>query len=373
MLSTERPSGLGAILVLVSCGLCDAEPVAPRFQYRHAGESIPAATAGEPRVDRFFSQLAKAHVETGATLWAKQRRCIACHTHGIYMLVRPALSRSWGKPDEATRDFVVAQARELREGVDRAGSVPVQMAYIARGLAAWDAHLRQRTSPETEAALRFVFQMQADDGSIRVKDRWPPLDSSTYHGTAMLAMAVAEAPDWLTALDDKHLLAKIEKLRRFLRDTPPKNDHERLLLLWASTSSRDLLPADHQARLAESIWRQQQEDGGWTIWTFATPETFGGGRKAKTIEVQRDYTAPTSDGYQTGLAVVVLRDAGVAADDPRIQKAVKWLLSNQRESGRWWTRSLNSESRFHFISYSGTAYAALALAKCDALPQIVDR
>ena len=65
----------------------------------------------------------------------------------------------------------------------------------------------------------------------------------------------------------------------------------------------------------------------------------------------------------------MLRDAGVPADDPRIKKAIGWLLANQRASGRWWTRSLNRDRR-HYITFSGTAYALLALAKCDALPAL---
>ena len=69
----------------------------------------------------------------------------------------------------------------------------------------------------------------------------------------------------------------------------------------------------------------------------------------------------------TGTALVALREAGVLATDPRIQKAVHWLLKNQRISGRWWTRSLNTDSR-HFITYSGTAFPLLALSLCDALP-----
>ena len=69
----------------------------------------------------------------------------------------------------------------------------------------------------------------------------------------------------------------------------------------------------------------------------------------------------------TGLAVLVLREAGVPAKDARLQKAVQWLLANQRASGRWWTRSLNTD-KFHYITYSGTAYPLLALVKCGALP-----
>ena len=372
MSSLERLPVFAAISVLISCAVCEAQGVAPTFQYRFGGESIPRAAADEPRAERFSSQLAREHLQTGVTLWAKRQECVSCHTHGIYMIVRPALSSSWGTPDEATRDFVVDQVSKLRQGEARKSSVPVQMAYIARGLAAWDSQLRKRTSSETDAALRFAFQFQADDGSIRVKDRWPPLNSSTYHATAMLAMAVVDAPGWLDALDDRQLLEKIRKLNSFLRDTPPINDHQRLLLLWVSAHATDLLPRDRQAKLIESIWKQQQPDGGWTIWSFATPETARLRNKALAIIDEPDYKAPTSDGYQTGLAVVVLREAGVRADDLRIQKAVKWLLSQQRESGRWWTRSLSTKTRFNYISYSGTAYAALALAKCGALPEVSD-
>ena len=58
--------------------------------------------------------------------------------------------------------------------------------------------------------------------------------------------------------------------------------------------------------------------------------------------------------------------AGVPSSHPAIQKALAWLQSNQRESGRWWTRSLNTD-KFHFITYSGTCYPLMALAEAGAL------
>ncbi len=85
------------------------------------------------------------------------------------------------------------------------------------------------------------------------------------------------------------------------------------------------------------------------------------------MKAEPDLANPPSDGHQTGLAVVVLREAGIPASDPRIQKAVTWIKSNQRASGRWWTKSLNTDS-WHFITYSGTAFPVLALSLCDALP-----
>ena len=70
----------------------------------------------------------------------------------------------------------------------------------------------------------------------------------------------------------------------------------------------------------------------------------------------------------TGLAIIVLREYGLNAERAQIQKGVEWLKVNQRESGRWWTRSLNTDS-WHFITYSGTAYPLLALQSCGAIPQ----
>ena len=59
----------------------------------------------------------------------------------------------------------------------------------------------------------------------------------------------------------------------------------------------------------------------------------------------------------------MLRRAGLPAKDGRIQKGVAWLKANQRESGRWFTRSLNYDGK-HFITHAGTAFALMALVEC---------
>ena len=100
---------------------------------------------------------------------------------------------------------------------------------------------------------------------------------------------------------------------------------------------------------------------------FSEPEKWGAGNRATKLRDEPDFATPASDGHMTGLAIIVLREAGVAASDPALKRGVQWLNSNQRESGRWWTRSLNTDTS-HYITYSGTAYPLLALALCDALP-----
>ncbi len=46
-----------------------------------------------------------------------------------------------------------------------------------------------------------------------------------------------------------------------------------------------------------------------------------------------------------------------------------WLEANQRQSGRWWTQSLNTDN-FHFITYTGTLYPVMALAVTGSVPSL---
>ncbi len=95
----------------------------------------------------------------------------------------------------------------------------------------------------------------------------------------------------------------------------------------------------------------QRSDGGWSLATLGSWKREDGSEQTKDV----------SDGYGTGLVVFVLRRTGIAADDARLQKGVTWLKRNQRESGRWYTRSLHKDSK-HFISHAGTAPVRLAIA-----------
>ena len=58
-----------------------------------------------------------------------------------------------------------------------------------------------------------------------------------------------------------------------------------------------------------------------------------------------------------------LRQTGMPANDPVIVRAATWLKTHQRESGRWFTPSINKDS-YHFITHTGTVYAAMALKAC---------
>ena len=340
------------------------EAAAPQYRYR--SQSIPAASPEEPIRKEFSGELLKKHIDQAADLWAKQKQCISCHTHGIYLYVRPQLSKYWGEPNGEVRKFFLSQMdKRVREGIADDISARGQLAFMSRGLAAWDAANGKTTSAETDKALRFLLSdMQAKNGSITEKYRFPPINSDTWHATVMAAIAFGTAPGWYSSLPVGETKSGVQRLLNYLQSTPPKHGHEEILLLWASAFWPDLLTSKKAAATKRKIWELQRPDGGWSLRTFAAPEKLGNVAKARALRAEPGFANPASDGYQTALAIIVLRDAGIPTNDPRLQEAVTWLKINQRESGRWWTKSLNTKSRFHYISYSGTAYAALALAKC---------
>ena len=347
-----------------------ADPVETPFQYKFEGILIPPASADEPRRDSVSVELAETYLEQGSLAWNGHRKCVSCHTNGAYMQFRPALSARLGKPSPAIREHFVASlaAFEKKSPEEQQTSVaPAQAIYLAAGLAEWDAHVTKSLSPETDRALKLMLELQRDSGTWGSLDCWPPYESSAFHLATTAAMAVGTAPGWLAGLQDEAVKARVERLKQYLATEKPRQDYDRTLLLWASTRLPGVLTAEQQKELVELVLSKQQADGGWSIRTFGAPEEWGAGNRAEKLRAEPEFATPPSDGHQTGLAIVVLRESGILATDPRIQRGVTWLKGNQRASGRWWTRSLNTDS-WHFITYSGTALPLLALSHCEALP-----
>lgn len=362
-----------ALCLAAACPAFAAEKSTPRQpQYKFEGIVIPAASADEPLRQTFSAKAAVDYLERGAKAWSGARKCVSCHTNGSYLVVRPSLTKQLGPPAKEQREFFVKQLADMKNknrAILRAGLRPTQMAYIAAGLAEWDQHVTGKLSKETDAALRLMLSLQLKDGSQRNLNCWPPHESSNYHGATVVAMAVATAPGFVKSLDpkkDKKVLQRIAAVRNYLKKTTPPHDYARVLLLWTATRMDDVINAKRKRELIATLWKHQRKDGGWSLRTFSKPENWGGGNRAKKLRSEPEFKNPPSDGHMTGLAVLVLRDAGIPAKDPRIQKAVAWLKTHQRESGRWWTRSLNTD-KWHFITYTGTLYPLAALAKCGAL------
>ncbi len=370
-----------ALLILLSTSLLQAEPA---FQYQSGEIAIPAASANEPRVAAFGPETVRAarqYLEDGALSWVREKSCINCHTTGPYLSERPALAPLLGPPDpEVLADFVESipegPPKEVEKNGHRYISGSWTAIWCALGLAEWDRHVRGELSPETDHALRQMMSRQSPDGSfVSYGEVEIPHITTDFELSLQAARALAAAPGWLDGLDPGETRDRIAKLKTWLGGAPPKNDYDRVLRLQLGHYFPELVSADDRADALELLRSNQHDDGGWSTrdfsaledWHFEMSETV-----VKLITSLPDAAAPESDAYMTAFAVVLMRQGGVAATDPAIQKALAWLKREQRVSGRWWMHSLY-RGNYHYITYIATAQALKALALCDELPEVAKR
>lgn len=356
----------------VAIGLDQASQAASAHQYEHENIAIPAARADEPVRKTFSAEAAFEYLDEGARAWTNERQCVSCHTNGSYLLTRPALTSIAGPPSRDVRDFFETELAAFKKQTSQSlqeGITPTQLAYLAAGLAQWDQYVEGKESQATHEALELMFSAQSDNGSFANDDGWPPLESSEYHGATVAALALLAAPRWASSSEGQSYSRHRDRLWTYLRATPPPHDYARVLLLWVASCHSDLLPEDLKTDLIKRLLNLQNTDGGWALRQFATPEKWGRGNRAEKLRSESAFATPSSDGHQTGLTAYVLMKAGLEPGHPAIQQAIQWLLQNQRQSGRWWTRSLNTD-KFHFITYSATCYALLALEEAGILQPI---
>ena len=360
------PSAIASLLLLYSF----TTPVfAEQPQYEAGSISIAGATADEPIRKSFSLSAAKDYLAKGSQAWTEKRNCVSCHTNGTFMQLAPTLGPMFKEQVEQHRKFFVLESSKFKRApatAIRSGLKPTQLAYVANGLAAYD-EVQGKLSAETKETLDLMLTVQSEDGSYSNLDCWPPFESSSYHGATVAAMALVTAPGYLSQVSEAQQ-KQIDVLQNYLQKTKPPHDYGRLLLLQVGIKWKGLISDELQRETIAMILKHQQKDGGWAMRTFATPETWGGGSRKDKLNAEPNKDAPASDGHQTGLAIMLLRESGTPADHPAIQAGIKWIKSNQRESGRWWTRSLNTDGP-HFITYSGTFYPLRALQLCGELDQ----
>jgi len=181
-------------------------------------------------------------------------------------------------------------------------------------------------------------------------------DESAYHWSALLAAAVATAPDHYQ--DDPKIAASLALLKGYLRshlaEQPLLN---KVVLLQAAISSPGLMTPAEQSQVIGELLKRQRPEGGWSL------SDLGGW-------VRNDMTDTDTrpDGYATGLVVLTLESLPPdARPRPAIAKGLAWIRSAQDpETGQWHAWSLNKQRDPKsdiglFMSDAATGYAVLAL------------
>ncbi len=341
------------LLTLCHSALLAAEPAAaPR---RVTADNYVAPTDNvpdEPITSDWSVGRAADFLDAASLHWQDQHGCMTCHTNYASLYARPSISADAPAHGEVRRFAEeLVQQRWQQEGP----RWDAEVVATAAALAFNDAATAGRLQPATRIALDRMWTIQREDGGWDwLKCGWPPLESDDHYGVTMAAIAIGVAPD--NYVNSAAAQVGLSSMRKYFRDNPPQTLHHRAMLVWADSYLPDLISDEQRKACLDDLLEQQQPDGGWAIATL--------GDWQRHDESAQDTT--TSDGYGTGFVLYVLRRGGLAEDVPAIQRGIAWLKANQRESGRWFTRSLTDDDR-HYISHAGTALAVMALAACGEL------
>ena len=304
--------------------------------------------------------------------------CISCHTQMTYALARPALRGEAGERGRTAQEQTMLASIEKRvrlwkdveafypdakygdgKAVESRNTEAVLNAIILANYDAREGHL----SESTRAAFANAWALQARTGPAAGAWVWQnfhytPWESpeSEYHGAALMAVAIGKAPDRYR--DDPKIAANLTALRANLRShyaaQPMLN---KLMALWASAWFPDLLTTNDRDSLLGLIYTLQRPDGGWSLTGLGTWERMDN----TPLETR-------SDGYATGLVVLVLEEVGTDAKaGSRISRGIEWLKENQdKTTGAWpaWSLNKNRDPKSNvgqFMSDAATSYAVLAL------------
>lgn len=330
------------------CAIASALPAAEPVTLENA-KRPEASKPDEPVAKSYSLDKATEFLDSVALTWQKERQCFTCHTNYAYLYARPQID-SQAAAHQAVRKF----AEELIEKrwPDKGPRWDAEVVATAAALAYNDSITTGKLHPLTRQALDKMWTLQREDGGWNwIKCGWPPMEYDDDYGAGLAALAVAVAPEDYRKTDAAQ--AGIAKLKKYLEKNPPPTLHHSMMLAWASSYGEPFLTAEQQKKVTDQLFELQRPDGGWSLPSLLPWKREDGSPQSS-----------DSDGYGTGFTMVVLRQTGIPAGDARLQRGLAWLKQNQRESGRWFTRSLKKDSN-HFITHAGTAFAVMAIQSCE--------
>jgi squalene-hopene/tetraprenyl-beta-curcumene cyclase len=304
----------------------------------------------EPLAKRYSLDKAMSFLDSAALHWQKEKNCFSCHTNYAYLYARPMISAKVQAHDE------IRQALEEMVSQRWPAKKPrwdAEVVATAAALAYNDSLTTKKLHPLTKTALDRIWTVQRKDGGISwLLCNWPPMENDDHYGVTLAALAVGVAPEGYAKTEPAR--KGLDGLRAWLKANPPQNLHHKAMTLWVSTYLDGFLAPDEQKTTIKELRGKQLQDGGWSAASL--------GNWKRGDKREQDFTV--SDGYGTGFTIFVLRRAGVAADDVDVQRGIAWLKANQRESGRWFARSLYRDNK-HYLSHAGSAFAVMAIASCE--------
>ena len=318
-----------------------------------------AHDAGTPRSPRIAQTVAahepaaRAAVERSLpTLGAASGRmltdggCVACHAQPLTgVAVHLARSIGWTTVSAAgdsaqALTTLTANAPGLLQFRD-GGGLPDTLVYASFLLAG------AGTPPgrATDVLVNYLAAKQRPEGNWKGTGATrAPMQDGNFSRTALSIRALTAFATPARAGEYK---ARVERAATWLAAQPPVSTEDRVMQLlglhWANADG-----AARQKRMPQ-LRALQRGDGGW----------------AQTPHLE-------SDAYATGQVLYTLRQLGVPAADPALQRGAAFLLRTQREDGSWHVTSRAMKIQPYFesgfpyehdqwISHAATAWATMAL------------
>jgi len=292
---------------------------------------VPSAFCGD-----WNKKLAAEYLDSRQQEWfawksanAGGHTCVSCHTSMTYLLARPALRKSLGE-GEATR-YEKGLLDSLRGRVDKMtvkeafpnGKEPhaseffdVEAIFAAWFLAQEDRG-RDALSPATKQAFDRIWSLQLRDGKAAGSWTWNEFDlspweipDSQFYGAALAALATGITP--ASYREQPDVKQRVAALTAYLqREQAKQSLHNRLMLLWAATEAKGLLPDAARKDLIAEVQKKQEADGGWAL------ESLGPWPKHPHAPA-----AVGSNSYATAFTAFVLQKAGVKRTNPTLTRSL---------------------------------------------------
>ncbi len=213
------------------------------------------------------------------------------------------------------------------------------------------AALNMPSSSATDAWVYYLAAKQRQAGNWHGMATRTPIQDGDISRTALAIQAISV---YGIPARKAEFSARISRAAAWLVAQQPQSTEERIMQLlglsWAG-ANRPVL--DTRTRELKAL---QHSDGGWG----QTPNLV-------------------SDAYATGQVLYTLHELGQPASDPAIQRGIAFLLRTQADDGTWHviSRAMKIQPYFksgfpyehdQWISQSGTAWAAMALAVTEVPP-----
>ena len=365
---------IGFTVGLLLIGLSSAQAQAPRFPAPPPASAkfveVPA-TPDEPLAKEFSLENAARALDAGSINFAQQHRCVQCHANLMYAVARPLLASVLEPPPDMRTflEWIVTERWPKTVVYDYIGpdhparkghgeqKIATEPIAIAIQLSSSDRAVG-KLHPATKRALEEVISRQRpDDGGFNYVRDGSADFMEEFDQTMLAAVAVAAAPEKFAETEAAKKM--LDGVRKYVKEHPAKLPYQLGTRLWAAAHIADLQTDEERRSAVERLLSLQQADGGWSLARLLSDN-----EKAKTGQFAAGLP---SDGYGTGFVLFVARQSGIAADDGRLREGVNWLKKNQRESGRWFVKSLANRPG-NLISNAGTAWAVLGLAACGEVP-----